>query len=285
MDELRILLSKPEPSDDVVNRRRRQLQNAMRGRPSRRRRGVLAGGLGLVAAAAGVAVVVTSTGSPVVKEQSARQILLAAASTAERRPASSGAYWHVKIVFRLQGGTHKVDESWTGHDGTMWVPTPGSPGTVIVAETEKGFQLGGDRIGLRDIRRLPADPAALAVCVDDMWKRTQQRVHLPARARDAFTASTLTDLLELPAPPRVRASAYRLLATVPGVTSPGRMNGGQELSMPGPNPGDRTSLVIDPTTSLIREYIFSGNPIATGTVEVADWTNHLPRVVRKRPPG
>ncbi|MFC7646213.1 hypothetical protein ACFQX6_40700 [Streptosporangium lutulentum] len=70
LHEIGTLLAKPEPSRDVIDRRRHQLQNAMRRTPVRRRRiGWLTGGLALTAVAAAVAVVVASgatlpTGSP-----------------------------------------------------------------------------------------------------------------------------------------------------------------------------------------------------------------------------
>ena len=61
LHEIGTLLAKPEPSRDGIDRRRHQLQNAMRRTPVRRRGiGWLAGGLTLTAVAAAVAVVVAS---------------------------------------------------------------------------------------------------------------------------------------------------------------------------------------------------------------------------------
>src|SRR4051812_21543209 len=117
MDELQMLdtvLAKPEPSQEVVDRGRRQLHRAARGPARRRSTRVLAGsGLGLVAAAAAAAVVISSGATPSgpnragretptpAGQLSGRQILLAAAKVAATRPDATGTYWHVKVAEQL----------------------------------------------------------------------------------------------------------------------------------------------------------------------------------------
>jgi hypothetical protein len=83
------------------------------------------------------AVVVVSTGSTgstanpnsSPSADSGRQILLAAATTAEQQPATSGRYWHLKLVDDYKKPTSKpsrqVTESWVGHDGQRWYRAAG----------------------------------------------------------------------------------------------------------------------------------------------------------------
>jgi len=240
MDDLRTLatvLAKPEPPRDVIDRGRRQLQEAVRGRPRRHRPGWLAGGLGLAAAAVTVGVVIASGVTappghrghtrtaahhhqPAVTELSGRQILLAAAATVAKQ--RTGTYWHFKIRLVPEGpklssppGMHVVDtyESWIARDGRWWNAQPrcaAPPGTAVFeGPGMDGFSLGkkGGLLTYRRTRRLPTDPAALTA-----WFARYE----PSIGGDSFVAGALIALqYQVPAPPAVRAAAFRALAAFP----------------------------------------------------------------------
>ena len=89
-------------------------------------------------------------------------------------------------------------------------------------------------------------------------------------------------LSELPAPPQVRAAAFRALAALPGVTSLGQVGGGQgvRFTLLG---GHQATLVIDPASGQIRATNFYvDNQSATFWQQIPNatitgrWTNTLP---------
>jgi hypothetical protein len=298
-DDLRTLatlLAAPEPSEAAIGRGREQLveaiggparrrRGAARGRGSRRRAGWLVGGLGVVAAATAAAVVLSTGTTPAVPRgnppatggasaarQEGQRILLAAAISAAAQP--SGTYWHFTVKTTMAGAS-ETDQEWVAHDMRYW-SAQAACGTIPAGVVAQGpgyggfYYTSGDLLTYQQTEHLPTNPAALAA-----WFA---RYTPPAWTTDSSIAASLIALEWLvPTPPLVRAAAFRALAALPIVTGLGPVPGGQGLLINQPNAdGGREQLVIDPATGLIRSDSTSK---ATTTIEAANWTNQLPRVV------
>lgn len=272
--------------------------------PAHRRRfglprvGWMAGGLGLVAAAAAVAVVATSGataptvangGRPPAEQQlSGRQVLLAAATTAETAPEGSGTYWHVKTVRMGGSGNESFQyESWTRRDGQSWTRGKKTNGAVVKDTARSRWSLGGPDVSFAQLQRLPADPDALKARIADALRRSDVRTSAGrpnAIMQKQGVFDGLVSLVStLPAPPKVRAAAFRAIAAYPNVKSIGKVTGGQGLLI---SPfGRRTRLVVDPATSRVRNTNFFVTadgaevriPGSGGASIVAEWTDQLPR--------
>ena len=301
---LRTLLSAPGPSPDAAERGRRRLQEAIR-RPGRRRIriGWLAAGSGL-AAAAGAAAVVAAFGPmapsarpgsrPPAARLSGQQVLLAAASTAERGPAASGTYWHV--LTRLSDRPSDQWQAWTRRDGETW--TAKATGPAVRMPGRSPFMLAGAALTFTQLQHLPAAPATLhawivrnAAAHGGKGGSYGQQAPSRAREREAVFDSLTALVSDLPVPPGLRAAAFRVMASFPGVTSLGPVRGGQSLlfSLTG---NQQARLVVDPATSRVSDtnFLVTGgdaeiwirSPV-TATV-TAGWTNHLPGSSTARSP-
>ncbi|WP_026413027.1 CU044_5270 family protein [Actinomadura oligospora] len=317
-DDLRVLadtLAKPEPDMEAVDRRRHQLQNAMRGGsgPARARRRVhwALGGTGLTAGVAAAAVTValatgslgSSGGRPnpsahgggasqAATPMSARQVFLAAADSASQAPERVGKYWHLTMISRdAKGAVLRNDsyDQWFRHDGrhyTSGLKTDWKPWFGV--KQEPGFRIGGPVLTFGQLRALPSDPKALvarlARYVGDAHIRTSAG-ELDARGRrvevlnDLFVLST-----QSPVTQKVRAAAFRALADAPEVKSRGRTAGGVRLNMPLLFDPKGMDVVLDPATGRLRG---SGTYVDWQGVEVfmapgqtvsiiAEWTDTLP---------
>ncbi|WP_410657210.1 CU044_5270 family protein [Amycolatopsis sp. lyj-112] len=289
---LRATLTPDEPSQDVVDRSRHRLQNRMLSGPKPRKRvGLLTVGAGLTAAAiAAAVVVVASPGAPgpqgVVPAVTAGNVLLAAATAAERAPAGSGAYWYVKVtVASLPTHSQDVYEYWTSADGrTLWFRGAKSGGRVeqlTLART--GFSLGVVTVTLDQLQGLPTDPAALRAWLVTAVEKSGTRTSAgppTASDRELFVLQTLISLVSTtPAPPQIRAAAFRAIAAYPGVRELGAVPGGQGLMLP-----EGVRLVVDPATGRVNKtsmYMsvdggahYTDDP--DGAAISADWTDVLP---------
>ena len=263
--------------------RRRRL--AVRSRGSRRSAGWLAGGLG-VAAAATTALVLSIGSTPAVPggnppvpggasaaRQEGQRILLAAASSAAAQP--SGAYWHFTEKTTV-AGTSQTDEEWVSHDMKYWSAQPAC-GTIPAGVVADGpgyggfaYKRGGYLLTYQQTEHLPTNPEALAA-----WFA---RYTPPGSSTDSWIADAVIALEWLvPTPPLVRAAAFRALAALPIVTGLGPVPGGQGLLITQSRfDGGWEKLVIDPASALVRS---DTNAKGTITIEAANWTNQLPRVV------
>lgn len=315
MDELDLLhdvLSNPEPSADMVDNRRYELQRLInqRTRPRTRTPGWRISALGLTATAAAVAATVVFTqhpapvtprrthpqaaaAQPTGSAQSAQQILLVAATSAQRAPAASGSYWYVRTRAKWNDNTLTDVETWTKRDGETWqrtqktgnkliyLPAPPPSSTVLGP-----FFLGGQKMTVSQIENLPTDPTALTT-----WIVTNAAAHggksggpAPdaARQREDVFESLDSLLSQLPAPPAVRAAAFRALAALPGVTALGPIGGGQGIRFTTIG-GAPATLVIDPATGQVRatNYFVTNDgamfwqPTVDATI-TCQWTNTLP---------
>jgi hypothetical protein len=299
MDDLRAigaLLTKPAPSTEVTARGRDRLRAAARG-PARRRRFIWpVAALGAAAAATAAIVVVsdlsptatpntaTPNGPPPPAAVSGRQILLAAATTAETRPAGAGTYWHVKTVYG-DSRSSESRESWTRRDGREYWRNGSARPALIHGTT--AFDVADAQMTFRRIQELPTSPAALKAeitrLLDPNLLPPGAKVIGPGR-NPRLILSLIDLLARVPAPPKVRAAAFRVIAGLPGVTRAGSASGGQTLLIRG-DAGDM-SLVVDPATSLVRGWsIASPDMRERGaawmadqycSIPTAEWTSRRP---------
>ncbi|GIF70293.1 hypothetical protein Ais01nite_83280 [Asanoa ishikariensis] len=294
-EELARLLPRPTERD-LPSDRHRQLQELLMNHMStsdrprrftRRRLVFLATGLAMAVAVAAVAATRPEGAS------SGERILLAAATTAERTPEGTGAYWHLKVVSSGDGTTW-VSDLWTARDGRTWnryrtsetaSATPGTePGQVIELTPANPYSLGGAKVTLEQLRALPTEPAALRTRIDELIAaadvRTSAGILTEDQRKRAVFESLVSLVSQLPAPPAVRAAAFRAFATYPNVESTGQ---GLLISFfPGEPPA---RLVIDPTTArVVRTNVIvlpDGGLMSAAEGAAfdltAEWTDQPPR--------
>lgn len=267
-------------------------------RASKRRPLVLVSALTATVAAAGLAAAVvigtggterpraTSSATPAGASLSGRQVLLAAATTAARLPEGSGKYWYVKTVYVERSGKPFQTENWTQRDGQTWFRGEKSKGTVVKLGGRYPFRLGGPEVSFDQLQKLPTEPEALQAWIANALDHSDVRTSAgkpDAAMKKLFVFDGLVSLVsQLPAPPKVRAAAFRAIASYPDVKSLGAFNGGQGLQIPVPSGGPRR-LVVDPATALIHDTDFfvtadGAEVLVDGTATVAaGWTNQLPK--------
>jgi hypothetical protein len=286
MDELKMLgttLAGPDPSPDIVDRSRHRLQNVMRvgpAKPRRRKRWVVAG-VGLTAAAAATAVVLSGLSTPDPKKGpvlSGQQVMLAAATAAESKPESSGTYWHTKLVLSM-GKETTVTETWIRRDGRTWLS--GAPG--LVSRVKPRPMIEFTKLDYAHIQRLPTDPDRLKAA---LLKSSELPKDGDGDQRQLNTVNLLQMVLaEAPAPPKVRAAAYRALAALPNIANLGRTKGGYRLKISYMNStGKRVdgteTIVVDPKTTQLRVEGWAGfgdGGLPVGPSQrTSGWTDRLP---------
>jgi hypothetical protein len=286
LQTLRAALIPDEPAQDVVDRSRHRLQNRMLGAPRRRVR-PLAIGAGLVAVAAAAAVVVALPGTPaeapppqaVAPVVTGAQVLLAAATVAEHAPAGTGEYWYIKTVSSKQ-----VYEYWYAADGHRWFRGAKSGGRVVPLGLGVPLRLAATEVTFEQLRTLPTDPAALRNWLVTAIAHSNARTSagpLTASDRERELLLSLVSLVStLPAPPAVRAAAFRAIAAYPGVQDLGAVPGGRGFLLPG-----EYRLVVDPSTGRINRtsmYVTADGAIyqvpgPQGAEVSAEWTDALPK--------
>jgi len=220
-----------------------------------------------------------ATAHPAIAEMSAKQILLAAAAAAAASPEGSGTYWHEKVSYSW--GPVWTQETWITHDGALYV----REGNVVWPFGSNGFEVGTAHLTLAQLDRLPTDPAALTAWLTRSLMGPQ--ADIPSSVMPGEVAAALSCLLyEVPAPPAVRAAAYRALASRADVKRLGAVDGGQGLLLlngggppattGGKLPAGEIRLVISPVTlQLISTTNFEG----TETIIVQNWTNQIPPIL------
>jgi hypothetical protein len=285
LQTLRAVLIADEPAQDVVDRSRHRLQNRMLGAPRKRFR-PLAVGAGLVAAAAAAAVVVatlpgTTASQPpqaVAPVVTGTQVLLAAATVAEQSPAGTGKYWHVKTASDKQ-----VYDYWYSADGHMWFRGAKTAGRVMPLGVFP-LRLAATEVTFEQLRTLPTDPAALrdwlVNAIAHSNARTSAGPYTAADQERELLLSMVSLVSTLPAPPAVRAAAFRSIAAYPGVQDLGPVPGGRGFKLPG-----EYRLVVDPATGRINHtsmYVTADGGIyqssaPQGAEVSAEWTDSLPK--------
>ncbi|MDS0133000.1 MULTISPECIES: CU044_5270 family protein [unclassified Amycolatopsis] len=285
LQTLHAVLAPSEVPQDVADRSRHRLQNHMQATPRRRVR-PLALGAGLVATAAAAAVVVaTLPGAPaqapppqaVAPVLTGQEVLLAAATVAERSPADTGKYWHVKTA-DAKGGY----EYWYSADGHLWFRGAKSGGRVMPLGAFK-LRLAASEVTFEQLRTLPTDPAALRDWLVNAIAHSGARTSAgPFTAEDRereLLLSMVSLVSTLPAPPAVRAAAFRSIAAYPGVQDLGPVPGGRGFRLPGDY-----RLVVDPATGRINRtsmYVSADGAIYVvadpqGAQVRSEWTDSLP---------
>jgi len=294
LDVLRTALVCDEPPQEVIDRSRHRLQNHLRGASTPRKRiGWLVTGSGTAVAAAVAAVLVLvpgpQAGGPPLAESpdptaartvTGQEILLAAAAVAERTPEGAGTYWHVHVTTPTL-----TYEYWVKADGNRWFRGAKSGNQVITVKPHqaKPFSLVGVDLTLEQLRGLPTNPDALTAWIAEALTHSTARTSAgPFTAADRENAAFLSLISlasTLPAPPAVRAAAFRALATYPGVQNLGDVPGGQGLLLP-----DGRRFVVDPVTGRVNgTSVFVDmqgglNKVADspGAKITAEWINDLP---------
>jgi hypothetical protein len=225
-----------------------------------------------------------------------RQVLLAAAAkVAQQHP---GRYWYTLYNFRFSydhglkmsgHGTNPID-LWFAHDQTAWdgvVCQQGPTGTVVLDTSEKRlgrnlgplFVLGNALLTYDVVQHWPTSATGLKA-------RIATYTHNKDTELNALVALETT----VPAPPGVRAAAYRAIAALPGLQYRGTVKGGHAVYIPARD-GASLLLVIDPATGLIdgETYSIGGGQTGFQTFVTTQWANHLPKVVPlsqdRCPPG
>ncbi|HET6710165.1 CU044_5270 family protein [Amycolatopsis sp.] len=285
LQTLRAVLTPGDVPQDVVDRSRHRLRNRMLAGPRRRVR-PLALGAGLVAAAAAAAVVVaTLPGTPappppqaVAPVVTGTEVLLAAATVAEKTPAGTGKYWHIKTT-----SDKEAYEYWYSADGHLWFRGAKSGGRV---ESLGVFplRLAATEVTFDQLRTLPTEPAALrdwlVNAIAHSGARTSAGPFTAADRERELLLSMVSLVSTLPAPPAVRATAFRSIAAYPGVKDLGPVPGGHGFQLPGDY-----RLVIDPATGRINRtsmYVSADGAIyqvadPQGAQVSAAWTDSLPK--------
>jgi hypothetical protein len=116
----------------------------------------------------------------------------------------------------------------------------------------KPYWLGHTPITYEQLRRLPADPVALAARIADGLRPGATPAQVPGQLFDA--AGYL--LAQTPAPPALRSALYRVIANVPGVELLGEARdarGRAGTAVARTADGKRVELVFDPRTALLLE--------------------------------
>ncbi|MFD1936032.1 hypothetical protein ACFSKW_31640 [Nonomuraea mangrovi] len=253
MDDLRKireLYGEPEEGPGVRNRVRARIE-AGGGRRRPRWTPMLASLAVAAVAAVAFAVPRLMTAHPAEDKVS---VLRAAAGVAEVLPPTKGAYWHVKRLIN----DSEVRELWVARDGRAWTTTR-SGTTTVSAPTKEPFTMDGHPMTIAEIEALPGDPVALRAHVNGILR------DVPERERGGVVADALSGLLwSKPAPPDVRAAAYRALAELPDVRYLGRSTFAYDVR------GVKRELVIDPRDSQVVKAITG---VATEIVLEAEWTD------------
>jgi hypothetical protein len=262
----------------------------------------------VVAGVAGVAHVAhpgahTTAASP----SSAQQILLAAAMTAAAAPASPGTYWHVTTSTTISGNAYS-EQTWMRRPvGPGWVLGAKSGNKLLeispdsMSPSGRGrFWLAGDaslaqlqdlppakvsppaartaqpvqagQVTYAELQKLPVSPAALQAWIVALNRTYYRDLGQPVPRAAVF--ESLNDLVgNVPAPPAVRAAAFRVMASLPGVTTLGPGHGGQRLLIT-LGAGEHATLVVDTATSHVTDTLTISN--GNSATITAGWVSTLP---------
>jgi hypothetical protein len=243
-----------------------------------------------------------------VRLTAAQQILLTAAAAAARATARTGTYWYDRQTWSSPG-YHETVEFWIPHSGyPQWVRSKQKTnGHLVRAGGRPGFNLAGDigpiypftrrqlikreprlkpsqvfsgrptLVSFSQLQKLPTSARALTrwlTAYDRKYAHQVGDLYLPVQA-DFLSLTSL--IAELPAPPAVRAAAFRAMAALPGVTSLGPVGGGQGLRLPLGRKLSAT-VVVNTATSQVRDILtINGAGWQISSVSnTAHWVSRLP---------
>jgi hypothetical protein len=178
----------------------------------------------------------------------------------------SGEYFFTKIITAL-GGSNQTrgieterwtaippnDRSWSGSriypDGSLHL-TQADPNDW----GQRQFFVEGRALTLEDIRNLPADPSALDAFLLAPYPSSYLQTH-PVDATQRLFGEAF-DLAVAPASPDVRAEAFRLLASSPGVVNLGAVTdalGRTGVGIAISSGNVQHQLIIDPNTGAVLD--------------------------------
>jgi hypothetical protein len=247
-------------------------------------------------------------------QSAAQRLLLAAASAAAARPESSGTYWYVRQTYSSPG-SRRTEETWTTHNGRtdwMWAPGLITPDRIVkLSGLQPGWSLifgmgtvipfppelsifspawpeprtdlfkhvrgehpasgRDDSVSFGQLQDMPTSPAALIARLTALARRPAILTG-PA----AVFESLINLITELPAPPLVRAAAFRALATLPIVIKAVTVDGHPGLRMSTSRYSwlRSATLVVNPVTSQVQVAV---NAEGRSTSITAGWVNQIPR--------
>ncbi|MFC7719412.1 hypothetical protein [Nonomuraea recticatena] len=190
------------------------------------------------------------------RDRRGESVLLAAAGVVETRPATKGAYWHVKRV--LNGSD--VRHLWVARDGRAW--TSQGAGRPVPFTGKGPFTMDGHELTIAQIEALPDEVGPLLAKVHAILGDVSED------EREGVVADAITGLLwSKPAPPDVRAAAYRALAGLSNVRYLGKGTFSYDVR------GVRRELVIDRRSG---QVLRATTGQATEAVLEAGWTDVKP---------
>jgi hypothetical protein len=221
---------------------------------------------------------------------SAQQVLLAAADAAQAQPNDTGAYWHTKETsLDPVNNIWVAEEYWISRSGNGFHKMSTQQGAQAIVQPD--FQVGGSRLTFAQLQQLPTDPTGLTESITKSFNRRD----IPDDALPGEVAFALSRLLwEVPAPPAVRAAAFRAFAKMPNVTNIGAQDGGTALKVTFPpepankhggkvpEGSDHMIIVIDTKDATVLSYTNY-----QGTVKFSEigWTNDAPKNATPQPTG
>jgi hypothetical protein len=204
--------------------------------------------------------------------------------------------WHPRTdadraKWRAAGSPTRWDISADNASGHRSLSTqPGTPRLSAVDPAQSYLRdLGG--FDLAQVQQLPTDPAALRDLIVARIAAGPDGRALSTDEADLRLFGALTELLlDVPAPPKVRAAAFRALAGIPGVTSSGqvadargRTGVGIELIRTGNGFREYRQLIFDGTSHLILADNYAatdagGHRVKDRTMVIleAEWTDGTP---------
>lgn len=232
------------------------------------------------------------------------------ARRARRRAGAAGRYGRLLVP---QGGALSEDfeqygdenpqtiETWTVEDGRAWSRNLCCPGIHESSQFTPGLQFGRSLLTYEELQDLPTDPEQLKTRITELvtepieWPTPGPDLPIvvpepaplePPYVDDEVAWSLAGLLYRVPAPPEVRAAAFRALAAMPEVTSLGAVDGGEGLRISlEPSPADKFSggevpegagsmtLVIDPDTSKVLSVSTYRDTVR---ILAAEWTDQGP---------
>lgn len=146
------------------------------------------------------------------------------------------------------------------------------------------------QLSLEQVRQLPDEQGALRAWVTDRIQKKMGAVAGSTASNQLLFGFLSRMLLDTPAPPKVRAAAFRILADIPGVRSLGTAKDESGRSGQGVEYRDNSTtvrLIVDPSTHrLLGTKYSSTSKRATGApvkesstvVLIAEWSDAAPQV-------
>lgn len=143
--------------------------------------------------------------------------------------------------------------------GTTWTVTIGSakPTTKPIDAGGVIAVIGDEKLDYAGLQRLPDDPEILRVVLGKLYPRTSNTATPDSAQQSLWLFEQATNLISLPVPAGVRAAAYRVLASIPGIEDLGPVTdhagrSGVALALSGhtqcPLGSLADELVVDPQT-------------------------------------